>query len=38
MKERFEFSHVLSTFYNEMYVQFDEQIKVLCPDNALEYT
>jgi len=38
MKERSEFPHVLSTFYNEIYVQFDKHIKILRSDNALEYT
>jgi len=38
MKERSEFSHVLSTFYNEIYVHFDKRIKVLRSDNAFEYT
>ena len=38
MKERHEFSHVLSTFYNEIYFQFDKHINILCSDNALEYT
>jgi len=38
MKERSKFPHVLSTFYNEIYVQFDKRIKFLRSDNALEYT
>jgi hypothetical protein len=38
MKERSEFPHVLSTFYNEICVQFDKRIKILRSDNALEYT
>jgi len=38
MKEQSEFSYVLSTFYNKIYVQFDKHIKVLYSDNALEYT
>ena len=38
MKERSEFSHVLSSFYNEIHPQFDKCIKLLCSDNALEYT
>ena len=38
MKERSEFPHVLSTFYDEIYVQFDKRIKILCSDTALVYT
>ena len=37
VKEQSQYSHVLSTFYNEIYVQFDKRIKVLRSDNALEY-
>jgi len=37
MKEWFEFPQGLSTFYNEIYVQFDKHIKVLRSDNTLEY-
>jgi len=38
MKERSEFPYVLSTFYNEICVEFDKRIKVLRSDNALKYT
>jgi hypothetical protein len=38
MKERFELPHIFSKSYNEILVQFKKCIKVLCSNNALEYT
>jgi hypothetical protein len=38
MKEQSELPRILSTFYNEIFVQFNRRIKVLQSDNALEYT
>ena len=38
MKKRFELPRILSTFYNEIFVQFNKRIKILQSDNASEYT
>ena len=38
MKERSELPCILSTFYNEIFVQFNKRIKILRFDNVLEYT
>ena len=38
MKERSELPHILSTFYNEIFFQFNKRIKILQSDNASEYT
>ena len=38
MKERSELPCILSTFYNEIFVQFNKRIKILRSDNASKYT
>ena len=38
MKERSELSRILSTFYNEIFVQFNKRIKILRSVNASKYT
>ena len=38
MKERSELSRILSTFYNEIFIQFTKRIKILRSDYASEYT
>ena len=36
MKERSELPRILSTFYNEIFIQFNKRIKILRSDNASE--
>ena len=38
MKDRSELPHIYFKFYNEIFVQFGERIKILRSDNALEFT